>query len=98
MDALTLLGGYMWLERLLYWLIALAGLIGAVTTATTRDDAYPAAGRQGKWIWVAILAASTFVVFTRFPFLSWAGIVAIGVYYFDVRPQIKSIISGNYGW
>ncbi|WP_374725081.1 DUF2516 family protein [Corynebacterium guangdongense] len=95
---MSLLDGYMWLESLLYWLIALAGVVGAVLAATTRDDAYPAAGRQGKWIWVAILVASAFVVFTRFPFLSWAGIVAIGVYFFDVRPQIRNIVSGNYGW
>lgn len=32
------------------------------------------------------------------PFLSWAGIVAIGVYWFDVRPHLKSIVNGNYGW
>lgn len=98
MDAMSLLTGYMWLESFLYWLIALAGVVGAVMAATTRDDAYSAAGRQGKWVWVGILVASAFVVFTRFPFLSWAGIVAIGVYFFDVRPQIKNILSGNYGW
>ncbi len=98
MDPMMLLVWYGWLEMLLYWLIALAGVVGAVLAATTREDAFPAAGRQGKWIWVAILAASAFVVVTRFPFLSWAGMVAIGVYFFDVRPQIKNIVSGNYGW
>lgn len=95
---MTLIAGYILFERLLFALIALTGVVGAVLAATTRDDAYQAADRQTKWIWVAILAGSAFVVITRVPFLSWAGMVAIGVYWFDVRPHLKSLISGSYGW
>ena len=47
---------------------------------------------------MAILVGSAFVVITRVPFLSWAGMVAIGVYWFDVRPHLKSILNGNYSW
>lgn len=98
MDPLAIIGLYTYFERILYWLIAAAGLVGAFFAATTRDDAYDAADRQSKWVWTGILALSAFVVITRVPFLSWAGMVAIGVYWFDVRPQIKNILSGNYGW
>lgn len=95
---MTLIAGYIIFERLLFALIALTGVVGAFFAATTRDDAYQAADRQTKWIWVAILVGSAFVVITRVPFLSWAGMVAIGVYWFDVRPHLKSLISGSYGW
>lgn len=93
-----LLSTYGRVEMVLYLVIAATGLVAAVIAATTREDAYDAAGRQGKWVWTGILAASTFAVAVRFPFLSWAGMVAIGLFWFDVRPQIKDILNGNYGW
>lgn len=95
---MQLIFGYNFLEGLLFAAVAIAGVVGAIMAATVREDAFTAADRQGKWVWVAILAASAFVVMTRFPFLSWAGMVAIGVYWFDVRPQLRNILSGNYGW
>lgn len=83
----------------IYALIALSGIIGAIQVATTREDAFAAANRQQKWVWCAILTGSSAAVIMPFiSILSWIGIVAIGVYYFDVRPQIKDILSGNYRW
>ena len=96
--ALQLIVGYNIVERVLFAAVAIAGVVGAITAATVREDAFTAGDRQGKWVWVAILAASAYVVMTRFPFLSWVGMVAIGVYWFDVRPQLRNILSGNYGW
>ena len=96
--ALQLIVGYNIVERVLFAAVAIAGVVGAITAATVREDAFTAGDRQGKWVWVAILAASAFVVMTRFPCLSWVGMVAIGVYWFDVRPQLRNILSGNYGW
>lgn len=98
MLAQNLLLGYGILEFALFGAIAISGLVGAFFAATTRDDAYPAGDRQTKLIWVAILVASAFVVFTRFPFLSWVGMVAIGVYWFDVRPHLRSLVSGSGSW
>ncbi|GAB3702808.1 DUF2516 family protein [Corynebacterium nasicanis] len=95
---MSILDGFTYFEFALFSLIALCGVVGAVFALLTRDDAYAAGDRQSKWIWVAILIGSAFVVVTRVPFLSWAGIVAIGVYWFDVRPHLKSIVNGNYGW
>ncbi|QGU02975.1 hypothetical protein CKALI_10620 [Corynebacterium kalinowskii] len=82
----------------IYVLIAICGLVGAAQVATTREDAFEAAGRQQKWMWCAILAGSAAAIMFRFPLLDWIGIVAIGVYFFDVRPQIKDILAGNYRW
>ncbi|MGP6174777.1 DUF2516 family protein [Corynebacterium sp. A21] len=85
-------------QTVIFLIIAVAGLVGAILAGTTREDAFSAGDRQSKWIWVGILAGSTLVVVLQFPFLSWAGMVAIGVYWFDVRPHLRSILSGNYSW
>ncbi|MEJ5997703.1 DUF2516 family protein [Corynebacterium sp. H130] len=78
--------------------IAVAGIIGAIEAATTREDAFEAADRQPKWVWCGILVASAAVVSFQMPLLNWIGMVAIGIYYFDVRPQVKDIINGTYRW
>lgn len=79
-----------------YFVIALGGLIGAITALTTRDDAFTAGDRYPKFAWVGMLLAASAAVAVGMPFLSWVGIVLVGVYWFDVRPQIKDILSGNY--
>lgn len=80
------------------WAIAASALVGAALCASTRDDAFDAADRKAKWVWVGLLVGSALVVVTGLPFLSWIGLVIIGLYWFDVRPQIKDILNGNYGW
>ncbi|MFC6317322.1 DUF2516 family protein [Corynebacterium gerontici] len=79
-------------------LIFAGGITGAAMAAMTRGDAFSVADRHDKWIWVAMLAGSSLVQLINVPFLSWIGIVIIGLYWFDVRPQIKDILEGNYGW
>lgn len=78
--------------------IGVAGVLGAVLAATTRADAYDAAGRQSKMVWAAILGVSAVACLLPLPLISWFGAVAIGIYFFDVRPQIQNILNGNYGW
>lgn len=78
--------------------IAVCAIAGAAICVTTRDDAFDAADRKSKWIWAGMLVVSALVVYTRLPFLSWIGLVIIGLFWFDVRPQIKDILNGNYGW
>ncbi|QPK84211.1 DUF2516 family protein [Corynebacterium qintianiae] len=85
-------------RNILFLAIGIAGIVGAFFAAMTRDDAYDAAGRQNKWAWVAIVGVSGIVCLLRFPLVAWFGAVAIGIYYFDVRPQLNNIIRGNYGW
>lgn len=82
--------------KVIYAAIALGGLIGAITALTTRDDAFTAGDRYPKFAWVGMLLAAAAAVAVGMSFLSWVGIVIVGVYWFDVRPQIKDILSGNY--
>ncbi|NMB23442.1 MAG: DUF2516 family protein [Corynebacterium sp.] len=84
--------------RGLYWLIAIFAFIGAFMVATTREDAFEVAGRQSKLIWTAMLGVSGFALLLGLPFLTWVGMVIVGLYWWDVRPQIKNILSGNGGW
>ncbi|WCZ31700.1 DUF2516 family protein [Corynebacterium massiliense] len=92
------------LEKILYGLVALAGIAGTISAAMTRDDAFDAADRQSKTIWVVLLAASSIaLVLTTVTagavfMLSIIGAVVIGVYWCDVRPQIRSILNGTYGF
>lgn len=86
------------LRSVLFILVGIAGVVGAVLAATTREDAFEAGNRQSKWVWVAILVGSAIACLLPLPFVSWFGAVAIGIYYFDVRPQLSGIIRGSYGW
>lgn len=78
--------------------VGIAGVVGAVMAATTRADAFEAANRQSKGVWVGILALAALACLLRYPFIAWFGAVAIGIYFFDVRPQIQRILNGDYGW
>ena len=49
-------------------------------------------------MWVGLLAGSAVAMATGMPFLSWIGAVITGVYWFDVRPQLKAIINGDYSY
>lgn len=94
----NLLYGLFWLQQGLYSLVAIAGLAGAISAAMTRDDAFDADSRQSKMVWVAMLAASAFIVPMPIPILPWVGMVIIGIYWFDVRPSLKALINGEYRW
>lgn len=85
-------------RNLLFLVVGITGVVAAVLAALTREDAFEAAGRQSKWAWVAIVGVSGAVCLLQFPLLAWFGAVAIGLYYFDVRPQINDILRGNSGW
>lgn len=82
-------------------LTGVAGLVGAVLVLMTREDAFRAGDRQPKAVWAALLLVSAIVLLLPIPglnFLTWVGAVVIGIYWFDVRPQLRNIINGNYGW
>ena len=78
--------------------VGIAGIAGAVMAGTTRADAFEAANRQSKGAWVGILVLAALACLLRFPFIAWFGAVAIGIYFFDVRPQIQRILGGSYDW
>ncbi|MDY3127273.1 MAG: DUF2516 family protein [Corynebacterium sp.] len=85
-------------EHYLLIAVAAAAVVGVVLVCITREDAFRAGDRQPKYIWAAILAASALAMMVHFPFLAWIGAVATGVYWFDVRPQLRDIQNGNYGY
>lgn len=86
-----------WVSLGFFWAMALAAFVGAIMVATTRDDAFTAADRQSKWVWLALLIGSTLVLLVGFiPILPWIAMVITGLYWFDVRPQIKDILAGNW--
>ena len=94
----NLFSGVFWLQQGLYSLVAIAGLVGAISAAMTRDDAFDADSRQSKMVWVAMLAGSAFIVPMPIPILPWVGMVVIGIYWFDVRPSLKALINGEDRW
>lgn len=89
----------MYLERAIFWVAAIAAVVGAIMVLFTRDDAFSAADRHPKLAWAGILAGCA-VVCALYPsssVLGWAGVVITGIYWFDVRPQLQRLI-GGYGW
>ena len=86
------------LDSYIFQILALTAIIGAILAATTREDAFRAGDRKDKWVWVGLLAGSAVAMATGMPFLSWIGTVITGVYWFDVRPQLKAIINGDYSY
>ncbi len=78
--------------------VSLFALIGAVLAAMTREDAFRAGDRQNKWVWVGLLVGSALVMNLPLYFVSWIGAIITGVYWFDVRPQLKAIINGDYSY
>ncbi|MBS5998160.1 MULTISPECIES: DUF2516 family protein [Corynebacterium] len=86
------------LDSYIFQILALTAIIGAILAATTREDAFRAGDRKDKWVWVGLLAGSAVAMATGLAFLSWIGAVITGVYWFDVRPQLKAIINGDYSY
>jgi cobalamin synthase len=79
-----------------------------IDAATRRPDAYVAAGKQTKKLWIAILAVAVVVqlaIASPLFLLNLIGIAAAIVYLVDVRPALRQIGGGRgggggggYGW
>lgn len=84
-------------------LVGIFALIGAVMVLTTRADAFDAADRKSRGIWTAMMFGSA--AFLLMPWIGWAflgipiiaGMVITGIYWMDVRPQIKDILANAQG-
>lgn len=86
------------IPQYIFMAVSLFALIGAVLAAMTREDAFRAGDRQNKWVWVGLLVGSALVMNLPLPFVSWIGAIITGIYWFDVRPQLKTIINGDYSY
>jgi hypothetical protein len=64
-----------------------------------RTDAFPAAGKLTKPLWLTILAVATAIgvifIFNPFYFINLIAFVAAAVYLADVRPAVRSISGGG---
>lgn len=90
------------------WLLILMGvaalalkgyaLIDALRVPT---QAFPAAGKLTKPIWLGILGVATLIEIAVFPaplfFVNLLGVVGAAVYLVDVRPAVRAVGGGNRG-
>jgi len=64
-----------------------------------RSDAFPAAGKLTKKLWLIFLGAATAVgfvsLFSPLNIFNLIGVVAAGVYLADVRPAVRGIAGGG---
>jgi hypothetical protein len=85
------------------WAGVLVGLFAFAHALTQRADAYAAADRKTKPIWLAITGGST-VAMALFGFFGpgmifWlAGLIASLVYVVDVRPKLIEVQRGGQNW
>jgi hypothetical protein len=85
------------------WAGVLVGLFAFAHALTQRADAYAAADRKTKPIWLAITGGST-VGMALFGFFGpgmifWlAGLIASLVYVVDVRPKLIEVQRGGQNW
>lgn len=84
-------------------IIGVGAVIGFIMVLTTRPDAFDAADRKSRGTWAALLGGSAF--FLLLSPAGWmllgipiiAGSVITGVYWLDVRPQIRGILDNAQG-
>ena len=87
-------------------LTLIAGLYAVVDAAIRRPDAYLAAGKNSKMMWLLVLAACLLVmVLGVWPIgrpalapitLLWlAALVGVMVYLVDVRPALRDVVNGS---
>lgn len=79
--------------------LAVYSAVMFVDAATRRDDAYRAADKQKKTMWLIFLGIATLVMafFPLMSFLPIIGLIAVIVYTVDVRPAIKQVTGGGRG-
>jgi hypothetical protein len=91
-------------QSVVLWALTLAslGLKGYAFVDALRvpTDAYPAAGKLTKNLWMVFLGvalAVNIVLLSPLNFINILGVVAAAVYLVDVRPAVKAIGGGRRG-
>ncbi|MYU57133.1 DUF2516 family protein [Streptomyces sp. SID7805] len=87
-------------QNVLDWLQLVLGIYAAVMlidAAVRREDAYRAADKQSKGMWLIFLVIATALLFLLplMSFLPIMGVIAVIVYTVDVRPAIKQVAGGG---
>ncbi|MCK7624568.1 DUF2516 family protein [Streptomyces sp. RS10V-4] len=89
-------------QSILSWVQLALGVYAAVMlidAATRREDAYRAADKQNKAMWLIFLGAATALLFLlpMLSFLPIIGVIAVIVYTVDVRPALRAVAGGGRG-
>jgi len=92
-----------WIVYVLNWAAVPVGLFAFLHAAVQRSDAYAAANKMTKPIWLAITGGGTLACalfhFYDPTMLFWiAGLVAVLVYIVDVRPKLIEVQRGGQKW
>lgn len=86
------------LEQLIFFTLTIATTLACVwaliDAALRPAPAFEAAGKLDKTKWLLILGAAL-VVGNLIPFLGLAGLVAVIVYFVDVRPAVREVQAGG---
>ena len=82
----------------LFWVFLGVKVWALIDCIIRPSNAFPAAGRQTKLLWVVILAIAAATAYVTSPvgLLGIAGIVAALAYLLDVRPRVQEV-SGRGG-
>ncbi|ASR33927.1 hypothetical protein BAY61_01750 [Prauserella marina] len=93
----------LWIVWAIDWAGTLVGLVAFIHALTQRADAYTAADRMTKPVWLAITGGSTAAMllfgFYGAGMIFWlAGMVASLVYIVDVRPKLIDVQRGGQSW
>ncbi|MGG8408401.1 DUF2516 family protein [Streptomyces sp. 12297] len=84
------------LATLLYFGTLVPAVIALVLAATSREDAFRAAGKQTKPFWLIMLGITVLVdMFLGMLFLQIAGLIATIVFFVDVRPALRQVSGGG---
>ncbi|PJN36141.1 hypothetical protein CG747_35615 [Streptomyces sp. CB02959] len=89
-------------QSILSWVQLALGIYSAVMlidAAVRRDDAYRAADKHNKAMWLIFLGAATALLFLLplLSFLPIIGLIAVIVYTVDVRPALRAVAGGGRG-
>lgn len=92
-----------WIVTVLNWAAVPVGMFAFLHAAVQRSDAFAAANKLTKPIWLGITgggtAACALFQFYDFTMIFWiAGLVAVLVYLVDVRPKLIEVQRGGTRW
>ncbi|MFG2228253.1 DUF2516 family protein [Streptomyces sp. NPDC048644] len=87
-------------QSILSWVQLALGVYAAVMlidAAVRREDAYRAASKQTKGMWLIFLVIATALLFLLplMSFLPIIGVIAVIVYTVDVRPALRQVTGGG---
>ena len=92
-----------WVVTVLNWAAVPVGLFAFLHAAVQRSDAFAAANKRTKPVWLAITGGGTLCCalfrFYDITMAFWiAGLVAVLVYIVDVRPKLIEVQRGGTKW